>query len=448
MRWKDGSARRASASDVNRRRLLGGAIIVIALVLLLGRWGASFYTDHQWYAALGALDVWRAKVATTATLTVASFSIAALFALMNLYAVQQSVVSLVLPRRIGNLEIGEEIPRSYLFSIVAALSVAIGIALVFPTSHWPQALLARVGKPFGEIEHALSTDLGFYVYWLPFESAIHAWAVVVLTVVCVVVVLLYALTPSLRWDRGSLYVSSYVRRHFTVLGAVVLVMLAWSYRLGMYRLLGHGSGANELFTSVDSQLLTPMLLLSVFTLCAAFIVAWAGWTGQMRLAFSTVTLVLFFSLVARTIAPLVLRRTIDPRDDLAYYGTRLNYTKRAFAVDNERMHADSLGTRFKSVPDAIPRLAVWDGATLTRSAERLQHVRTFGTGPAWSPSPNGMTARLVERGSESTGDGRDVWAIASFDPTAADAKGQPLHMNSGADDFFIREPVVYDSAPG
>ena len=38
----------------------------------------------------------------------------------------------------------------------------------------------------------------------------------------VVVIFFYALTPSLRWDRGTLYVSHYVRRHLAALGAVLL----------------------------------------------------------------------------------------------------------------------------------------------------------------------------------------------------------------------------------
>src|SRR5665647_1070590 len=236
-RWRVGFGRRASPFDVTGRRVFGGAIAVTALVLLLGRWSASLYTEHRWYASLGAQDVWRAQVATTATLTVVSFALAALFAFVNLYAVRQSVVSLVLPRRIANIEIGEEVPGRYLLAAVVALSVLMGGLLTFSSDHWYEALLASVGKPFGEADPYFGADLGFFVYWLPFETAIHVWSVIVLVSVTGLVVALYALTPSLRWDRGTLYVSAYVRRHFTMLGAVLLLVLAWSYRLGMYRLL-------------------------------------------------------------------------------------------------------------------------------------------------------------------------------------------------------------------
>ncbi|HEX9484642.1 MAG TPA: UPF0182 family protein [Gemmatimonadaceae bacterium] len=434
------------------RRITGGTVIAAALFLLIGRWTATLYADYHWYLALGAGEVWRARVLATALLVGGSFAIAAVFAFANLYAVRQSVVSLVLPRRIGNIEIGEEVPGHYLIAVVAALSVVLGIVLALPAEHWHEALLAKIGKPFGELDPYFNADLGFFVYWLPFEAALHAWAVIVLAVVCALVVTLYALTPSLRWDRGSLYVSAYVRRHFTMLGAVLLLMLAWSYRLGMYRLLSSGSGTGGLFTNVDHRISVPAtLLLSVVTMCAALVVAWSGWTGQMRIAFSAVTAVLLLSFLARTVAPLVVRRSVDPRDrrkqELPYIGTRLTYTRRAFAVD--RIHPDSLGAGFATRADAATRLAIWDGGALTRAAERTRRVRVFGDGPAWTEGPAGITAAIVDRGAESERDPRDVWAVSRYDAASADDRGHPVHVGAtgNADEFLAGEPIVYDSAP-
>ena len=108
------------------RRALGGALAVTALVLLLGRWTAGLYTDYLWYASLGALDVWRARVSTTVVLGAASFVAAALVAFLNFLAVRRSVVSLVLPRRLANIEIGEQVPGHFLLGAVGVLSVVVG----------------------------------------------------------------------------------------------------------------------------------------------------------------------------------------------------------------------------------------------------------------------------------------------------------------------------------
>ncbi|MDB4889949.1 MAG: hypothetical protein JWL61_1804 [Gemmatimonadetes bacterium] len=431
--------------------MLAGAVIVAALVLLVGRWSAALYTDYLWYLSLGARDVWRAKVATTTVLTAASFVVVALFAFVNFYAVRQSVVSLVLPRRIANIEIGEEVPGKYLFLAVLVMSALVAALLTFPADQWHQALLAHMGRPFGETDPYFGADLGFFVYWLPFETAVHYWAIVVLVSIIVVVILLYALTPSLRWERGTLHVSAYVRRHFTMLGAVLLLILAWSYRLGMYRLLAYGGGNGGVFTVVDHHVIVPAtLLLSVVTMCAAIVVAWAGWTGQMRLAFGAVTTVILLSLVSRTIAPLVVRRSLDPgtQQEAAYLSTRLTFTRRAYGVF--RMRAETLGTGFTTAAEAASKVAVWDAATLSRAAERLRRVRVVGDGAAWQTTPSGMAALLVEHGSDAAPDSRDVWGIDRFDPAASDERGLPLRTPGSAlasYDLVVGEPAVYDSAP-
>ena len=134
---------------MTKRRVVIGVLVAAALVLSLGRWASEQYTDSLWFAALGASDVWRARFVNAMALRVGSFLFASAFAFVNLYAVRQSVVSLVLPRRIANIEIGEEVPSRYLLLVTAALSAALGITLTLSGDVWPTALLARTGRPSG-----------------------------------------------------------------------------------------------------------------------------------------------------------------------------------------------------------------------------------------------------------------------------------------------------------
>ena len=441
---------------MTRRRAVIGTLAVTALVLLLGRWASQQYTDALWYDSLGARDVWNARFVNGLALRIGSFLAASAFAFVNLYAVRQSVVSLVLPRRIANIEIGEEVPSRYLLIATLLLSALIGSALTLSGDLWWIFLRARIGQPFGEADPYFGADLGFFVYWLPFETELYYWAMLVLLVVIGVVILLYALTPSLRWSRGALYVSTYVRRHFTMLGGILLLALAWSYRLGMYRLLAEGSGPGGAFSSVDHRVTVPAtLVLALVTLCAAVIVFGAGWTGQMRLAFFAVSAVLLLSLVARTVAPLVARRSADPaatdQQERPYQATRLGYTRRAYGVD--RIRADSLGTGFGSPSELATRVGVWDAATLARYTERERHVDVVGTGAGWTAGPSGLSAFLVERGEEGVGvgDGNDSWGIARYDAASADEHGEPVRVpavGGFGDETALAEPVVFDSAPG
>lgn len=436
---------------MRHRRVLLGTIAVVALLLIAGRGGSLLYTDALWYRSVGAEQLWRLRLQTGAALVIGSWFVATVFAFVNIFAVRMSVVSLVLPRRIGNLEIGEEVPSRYLLLAALALAAVVGAVLTLDPADWSTALLPRIGRPFAETEPYFGEDLGFFVYWLPFENALHRWASLGTAVVSAVVLLLYALTPSLRWERGALRMSGYVRRHIMMLGAVVLLLLAWGERLRMYRLLSAGTGPAGVFTSMDHRVAVPAtLLLSVITFGAALVVGWSAWMGQRRVAFAAVTAVMLLSLAARTVAPLVARRATDPAliaaGERPYLATRLGFTRRAFAVD--RIEAESLGTGYADAAEAAAFVSLWDGPTLSRATERLRRTRVVGERPAWMVGSGRLLAAAVERGGD-PGDPRELWGVVRVDATTVDERGLPLRVGSARPglETLPAEPAVYDSAP-
>ena len=429
------------------RRWIVRVVLVAAAALLLGRVAAGIYTDYLWYAALGAGDVWRAKFASLVMMRALCSIGATLFVFANLYAVRQSVVSLVLPRRLGNLDIGEEVPREQLTYTAAVTSVLLGVAFAWSRSDWSVFLAARVGQPFGESDPYFAEDLAFFVHRLPLELYLFNWALVVVLAMIGVVIVLYALTPSLRWEQGGVYVSAYVRRHLAMLAGALLLMLSWHYRLDMYTLLGKGDGIDGAFTYFDHRVGIPAsLVLSVVTLGAGLTVLWAGWTGQMRLAFAALTGVLLSLLSARQAAPFVARRAVADRDPAArerpYEGTRAGYTRRAFAVDRISI-ADSTFV-FANMTQAAPNVPLWDDAVLRRAVDRARPGATVAwqlldsallvAVPASDPRP--ATAVFLASTAEETG----VPARVPRD----DAKAESPHVLVVADSL-ARALTVIDS---
>src|SRR5215208_3106641 len=97
----------------SRRRLAWG-LVAAAAVLLFGRVAALLFADRAWYASLAAEALWREKLYDLTVIHFSSATFAGLFALVNLYAIRRSIVSLAFPRRLGNMEFGEEVPRKVL----------------------------------------------------------------------------------------------------------------------------------------------------------------------------------------------------------------------------------------------------------------------------------------------------------------------------------------------
>jgi hypothetical protein len=383
---------RAGVTVAGRRWLLI-LIAGLALTLLVGRGIARIYTDYLWYASLGTAEIWRAKTASLVILRLACGIAATLFVFANLYAVRQSVVSLVLPRRIGNLDIGEEVDRRHLTGTAAALSALLGVALAWSQRDWSSFLAARIGQPFGESDPYFAADLGFFVYQLPLELSLFTWTMTVVLVVIGLVVLLYALTPSLRWEQGGFYVSGYVRRHLAMLAGVLLLVLSWHYRLEMYLVLGNGTAPDGAFTALDHRVGIPAsLVLSLVTLGAGLTVLWSGWTGQLRLAFAALTGVIVAALAGRQLAPFVAQRAGANKDPIVrerpYDATRAGYTRRAFAVDRIVLRDSSLA--FHALEEAVPHVPIWDDGALRRASERALPGASVG----WFSSDSGIVAVL------------------------------------------------------
>jgi uncharacterized membrane protein (UPF0182 family) len=322
---------------MHRRRLLVG--VVIAAVLLVGGRALSLiYADYSWYGAMGAGPLWSERAGDLLLIFGIGWVVAVLLAFVNLSVLGRSIGSLTLPRRLANVEFGEAIPRKYLDRFAFILSIAIAAALTPALPNWTLLAVARLHVSFRETDPYFQHDLAFYTTWLPLEKALYSWTMLLVVSVSVVVVILYSLTPGLRWERAGLRMSARVRRHLTVLAALLLLITVWSYRLESYDLLSRGSGEGGVFSYVDHQWLLPgLLLLAMATAAAAITVLVSGWTGQLRTSFVAVTVIVILSVTVQQVIPLIVRRftssTAQAVRERSYAATRADFTRRAYALN-------------------------------------------------------------------------------------------------------------------
>ena len=361
-----------------------------AVLLVLGRAFAHAYTELAWYAALGASSLWREWLADTVILHTVAFVTAGAFALVNFSAVRHSILSLVLPRRLANVEFAEAVPPRRLDWAAIVLALLVGLAAATAVPPWTLLAMVRAGPQFRETDPYHQLDLGFYTSWLPFEMQLHRWAWIVVLFTTLAVAALYALTPGLRWENGMVRTTTYVRRHLSTLAAVILLMLAWRARLTSHTLLFDGSGPGGSFTEVDHRWLLPAnVILSIGTIAAAALFLWSAWSRQIALSFTALTVVLVLWLGMRQLLPLLVRSPPPATraaavSDAPYAATREAFTRRAFdfgdgAAPMERDHPGAAIARAPQVvrltamahvaPGARGYLVV--GGTLGAAAPRL-----------------------------------------------------------------------------
>jgi uncharacterized protein len=402
-----------------------------ALLMLAGRLVAGIYSEWTWYAAMGALPLYRSKLMHESVLLGGTALAGFALAFANLYAVRSSIVSLVLPRRLGNLEIGEVVPGRRLTAIVFAIAALLAILLSFEQDDWTILALARFGLPFRETDPFNDRDFGFYVYRLPLERSLFTWAVGAVATVAVVVIFLYAITPSLKWEEGKLYISAYVRRHFAALGALAMLLLAWHYRLESLSILANGSGLLGAFSVFDSAIALPLLTgISITSLVAAPLVLWAGWHGHRRITLGVIAIVLIGGPAAGAALPVLARwstREADARvREKPYLRTRTLFTRRAFGLETI-VDADS--ARIAPVSrDAMARgVSSWDPAALARTATMDRRGLSVGAF-SWAVAPGGIAAAIAQRQTSAAGasGSGSSWTLTLIDATGADERGRAI----------------------
>ncbi|HXC25235.1 MAG TPA: UPF0182 family protein, partial [Gemmatimonadaceae bacterium] len=319
---------------MTRDQRLAVLLVAAAALLLVGRGFALVYVDHAWYTSLGATSVWQSKLEADALIYLVALGVGTAFVFLNLTMVRRSIVALVLPARIGNIEVGNEIPSSRLAILAGGMSVCAAAISALAVPLWTTVALWQSNVWFNEADPYFGLDLGYYVAWLPLEWAIYVWAFIIFTIVVMLVVTLYALTPSLKWERGAVHVTTHARRHITVLGALLVLFIAWGFRLDAYTTVIHGSGPAGMFTRFDHQWLVPTdLVLALVMVGASVVLFAAGWRGQTRMALATITAVILCYTAAKIlpwISSIQASSQSAAKLELPYATTQRLYTAHAF----------------------------------------------------------------------------------------------------------------------
>ena len=403
--------------------------VLAALTLIGGRLASSLYADWAWYTAQGAVPLYRSSIAHMLAWRTGAILTAFAFAFFNLYALRRSIVSLVLPRRLGNIEIGEAISPRTLLASVFSISAILSLLLSAPVGDWTTFAFARLAEPFREMDPYLDRDLAFVVAWLPFERDLQAWAARTAVVVTTVIVVLYALTPSLRLRRGDVYVSTYCRRHLSMLAAVGLLVLAWGSRLDALSVTSRGTDAGQEFGAYAHQIGGPLLVwVAALSAIAAFVVLWAGWNGHTRVAAGSALAIVLGAPIVEFTLPRVTAGTFSSAiandRDRPYANARRLFTRRAFGVDaiDTRAHRAVLA---KNAVEAVAGIPLWDPAAVARAVSRGD--ASDGAALSWHGSRAGIVAAAIIPPRAADGS----WGYAPFDAAGTDERGRILPAIDG-----------------
>jgi uncharacterized membrane protein (UPF0182 family) len=178
--------------------LLGVALV---LFLLVGRALAELYTEILWFDEVGYLSVFWKRIWAKAGVRLAAGILGATLVLINLWVVVRQLGPVHLRRRYGNLEIAEQVPRTYVHTgaVLAAALAGWWLSGIAFGGETPLSILAWLNHgAWGVRDPLFNRDLSFFVFSLPVYASILDYLLLVALWCVLLAIIGYVLVGAVR----------------------------------------------------------------------------------------------------------------------------------------------------------------------------------------------------------------------------------------------------------
>lgn len=383
-----GSGGPTVAGDVPWRRwlLIGGGFIAIVIVLGLLGGAVTLITDVMWYDALGRRDVLVTRLSAQIVLFGIGFVAMLVPALLSTWLARR-IAPQAPVRRLGGLEMPDASRAIAVTVIAVAVLLALGSGAAWSGS-WETILLFINGEAWGATDPTLGRDIGFYVFDLPFWRFLLGWGSTTLIVVALLTVGTYA-ARALRWQ---FHLSAPVRAHLSVLGALLLAIIAGGYQLDIAELAystrgWDGNVQAALYTDMNAQYPAYMILTGVALVSAVLLLLNTFFRTLWLLGVAVGAWLVLSILVGGLYPGFVQRFQVEPNElnvERPYISNHLEATRAAFDLDtieSRRFLGEEQITRELLEGDAptMENLRLWDYRPLLTTFGQQQILRRYYT---------------------------------------------------------------------
>ncbi len=270
-------AREPRAAGGRRGRTVLAVVLAVVLVLVLSlRAIATFWTDYLWFDDLGLEMVWTRLLSARVSLAVVATLVFFVIAWVNLSLAERFSASA------ASAITEDEVLERYQAAVagrqrLVMFAVALGVALVpgvGAAAEWRNWLLFRFGGDFGAGDEQFGTDIGFYVFKLPFLSQVVDWLFGFLLVTLVLVVALYYLNSAIRLQSSGERIAPAAKAHLSVILALLALVKAADYWLQRFELTyqSRDSFDGAGYTAVNATLPALQLLILVALFAAVLFI--------------------------------------------------------------------------------------------------------------------------------------------------------------------------------
>ena len=377
------TARGAGPPNVRRWVVIGG-LLLLAL-FLFGFLGGivNLITDLMWYDALGQRGVLTTRLWSQVGLFALGFAAFLLPALASIW-VARRIAPQVPIRRIGQFEIPDA-SRAITWGLrVLAVVLALVSAGAW-AGHWQEILLFANAEPFAATDPHFNRDVGYYIFDLPVFRFLQGWAIASLVGILLLTLGSYA-AGALRWQ---FRLTAPVRAHLSILGALLLGLIAFGYQLDISELVYSSSGYETIqaatYTDMNAQL-PAYLILTFVALAAAVLLLLNIWFRTLwALLLAGGAWFVLSVLVGGLYPSFVQNFSVNPNEqnlERPYIADHIASTRAAFELDDIEVR-DFTGEQqlteqvFEGDAPTVDNLRLWDYRPLLTTFGQQQIIYPY-----------------------------------------------------------------------
>ncbi|MFY9655589.1 MAG: UPF0182 family protein, partial [Methylocystis sp.] len=374
--------------------LAAGVILVLALAILPG-----YVEKWLWMRQLDYASIFWTLLSVRWGMFFAAFLVAFLFLWLNLrhaaktsgdYSVPgQAGATGVLSR--GNVEAQSGLnfsPRLMMVDIALASAAA---ALLFGAAYyaeWDSFIRFRFGESFGVSDPLFATDVGFYVFRLPFCELLQNSLTLLTALALTLVLMTYLFFGSIQLSNGAkISASRDASRHLSVLLFILVAAWGWGFYLGRFELLystqGVVYGAGYTAYHVTRLALWTMVGASAV---ACVILAFNFFRPNLKIFTAGAGAYVALWLIGMVVLPFCVQKFVVQPNELAletpYLKHSIDYTRKSYDLDAiQETSYPALADLTRDViarnQDTIQNVRLWDARPLLQTYRQTQAIRLY-----------------------------------------------------------------------
>lgn len=334
-------------------------LAIIFAIFLSAKSLSAFFVNVLWFDSLNRTDVYWGILRSKAELGLLFSFILALAFWVNIF-ITDRLAPATLPNTPQDLAIGRvrDITSKRKGLVRLVVSIVFGLMIGLPmSSHWEEWVLFRNHQSFSIDDAQFNTDVGFYMFRLPFLESVVSWAFSALIMVVLITLVSHFLNGSIRPQDKINKMSAQSKVHISVLLAAAALLRAANYWLSRYNLTRSSRSVVEgaLYTDINAQLpaINLMILVSV---AVAILLLWNIRQKGWRLPALAVGLWVVVAIVAGAVYPAIVQRfVVQPSvstRELPFISRNIEATKAAMGLANVERVPTTSGTATAADIDA------------------------------------------------------------------------------------------------